>query len=336
MQNHGRTADRALHRWLLPLAAALAAPAVSAHHSAAVYDMQSVVALRGTVRRYEWKNPHVYIFVDVEDERGEPVEWAVEGESTALMTRSGWSATTLAPGDRVLARTNVNRSPERHEARLVELTTENGTVLVRKASGERPHVAAEGLAGVWDAIRGYDEFEFVRGRLSERGAAAVKNFDEGQSPVQNCLAFTAPMVTFLPYRTRITIDAETITLNSEYFDVERTVYMDGRSHPVGGERTAQGHSIGRWEDGVLEVDTTAFSDHPLGNFRGLPSGAQKHVVERFALTPDRTQLVVDFVVEDPEFLLDPWVGRVVWDFVPDGETLPYRCDPEIARRFAVE
>jgi len=308
----------------------------AAHHSAAVYDMQSVITLRGTVTRYEWKNPHVYIFLEAEGDRGETAEWAIEGESTALMGRSGWSATTLRPGDRVFARANLNRRPERHEARLVALTTEDGTVLVRKATGTAPKAAASGLEGVWDAIRGYDEFEFRRGVLTDLGRAAVSNFDEGQSPVQNCLAFTAPMVTFLPYRSSIEIESDRILIRSEYFDVERVVYMDGRGHPVDAERTQQGHSIGSWDGDALIVDTTDFADHPIGNFRGLPSGARKHVIERFEPTADRTQLRVRFTVEDPDYLVDPWEGEVVWDYVPDGDMVPFRCDPEIARRFATD
>ncbi|HSG63475.1 MAG TPA: DUF6152 family protein, partial [Gammaproteobacteria bacterium] len=307
-----------------------------AHHSAAVYDMGAVVVLRGTVLHYDWKNPHVYIVIAAEAENGQTAEWAIEGESTALMTRSGWTASTLEPGDRVLARANVNRRPERHEARLVTLTTDAGSVLVRKASGPAPTVAAEGLAGVWDAIRGYDEFRFVRGALTPRGAAIVGGFDEGQSPVKDCLAFPVPIATILPYRTRVQVDDDRILLRSEYFDVERTIYMDGRGHPENGERTLQGHSVGRWEGGALVVDTSSFSDHPLGNWKGLPSGAQKHVVERFELTPDRTQLRVSFRVEDPEYLVEPWIGEIVWDHVPDGEILPYHCDREIARRFAID
>jgi Family of unknown function (DUF6152) len=319
------------------ITAALTAPVrVSAHHSAAVYDMNSVVTLRGTVRRYEWRNPHVYILIDAEDDSGQLAEWAVEGESTALMTRSGWTPTTLTLGERVLVRANSNRSPERREARLVTLTTEDGTVLVRKAAGSPPVESADGIAGVWDALRGYDRFRFVRGKLTERGAAAVSAFDEGRSPVKDCLAFAAPIVTFLPYRSEIQVHDDRIVIRSEYFDIERVIYMDGRGHPENGERTPQGHSIGRWEDGALIVDTTLFADHPIGNFHGLPSGAQKHVVERFQLSDDHRQLNVRFSVEDPEYLAEPWTGEIVWDYAPDGETLPYKCDLETARRFAGE
>jgi Family of unknown function (DUF6152) len=318
------------------IAAVLAPPRISAHHSAAVYAMDSVMTLRGTVRSYEWRNPHVYIFVDAEDDSGRLAEWAIEGESTALMTRSGWTPTTLAVGDRVLVRANRNRHPERREARLVTLTTGGGTVLMRKGAGSAAVEGADGIAGVWDALRGYDHFHFVRGKLTERGAEAVRAFDEGQSPVKDCLAFPAPMVTFLPYRSEIQVRDDRVVIRSEYFDVERVVYTDGRGHPENGERTPQGHSIGHWENGALVVDTTLFADHPIGNFHGLPSGARKHVVERFELSSDRRRLNVRFSVEDPDYLAEPWTGEIVWDYAPDGQMLPYKCDLETARRFAGE
>jgi hypothetical protein len=307
-----------------------------AHHSAAVYEMRSVVALRGTVTRYEWKNPHVYIFVDVEDENGEVAQWALEGEPTTLMARSGWTPTTLAPGDRISARVNRNRNPDSHEARLMTLSKSDGTVLARRPTGSAAATAATDISGVWDALRGYEDFEFVRGALTERGNAAVAAFDEGQSPVQNCLAFPAPMVTFLPYRTQIELAGDRVLIHSEYFDVERVVYMDGRGHPESGGRSDQGHSIGHWDGDALVVDTTLFTDHPIGNFRGLPSSTKKHLVERFEPSEDHTQLRVTFSVEDPAYLLEPWTGELTWDYVPDGEMLPFDCDPEVARRFAVD
>jgi hypothetical protein len=322
------------YRVLLVASAALSAP-TNAHHSFAVYDSDTVLTVTGTVTRYEWTNPHVYLFVAVEDENGEIVEWALEGESTALLTRAGWSRTMLAPGDRISARINRNRNPAQREARILTLVTPDGTILGRRATNAAvPRVGAHDLTGVWDALRDYGDFEFVRGTLTARGAAAVNAFDERRSPVQDCLAFATPIATVLPYRSEIELGGDRITIRSEYFSVERVIYMDGRPHPENGERTEQGHSIGSWDGDTLIVDTALFADHPIGNWRGLPSGPRKHVVERFEPTPDRTQLRITFRVEDPDYLVDPWAGEIVWDYVPDGEMLPFVCDPEAARRFA--
>ena len=116
-------------------------------------------------------------------------------------------------------------------------------------------------------------------------------------------------------------------------DVERLVYLDGRQHPNNGERTNQGHSTGHWEGETLVVDTRNFSNNGAGNAFEIPSGAQKHVVERFSLSADRKQIEYAFFLEDPEFLSEPVRGEGTWNYRPDLKALPNQCDPEIARRF---
>ncbi len=108
--------------------------------------------------------------------------------------------------------------------------------------------------------------------------------------------------------------------------------MDVASHD-GAAVMYQGHSIGWWEGDVLVVDTTHFSDHRNGNARGIPSGSQKHLVERFELNPDRTSLTYRFELEDPEYLAAPVTGELVSTYRPDIEFTPVPCDVENAHRF---
>ena len=55
----------------------------TAHHSDAGYDQERIIGFQGTVTRYLWRNPHITVYVEVEGEGGEPVEWGVEtGSST--------------------------------------------------------------------------------------------------------------------------------------------------------------------------------------------------------------------------------------------------------------
>ena len=139
-----------------------------------------------------------------------------------------------------------------------------------------------------------------------------------------------------PYLNEIVIRADTILIRSELFNVERTVYMDGREHPANGLRTNQGHSIGSWDDDVLVVDTTLFADNIAGNRSGIASGAQKHVVERFELNEEGTEISIEFIVEDPEYLAQPMIGGIVWDHAPDRDFVPFGCDPEVAQRYSSE
>jgi hypothetical protein len=114
--------------------------------------------------------------------------------------------------------------------------------------------------------------------------------------------------------------------------VERIVHLDQTTH-TGAPFTNDGHSIGRWDNGTLVVDTRNFRDHPTGNGGGVPSGAQKHLVEYFELAADRTTLTYRFVLEDPEYLAAPFEGSAVWEHRPDLTYTAEECDLENARRY---
>ena len=75
-------------------------PFGSAHHSfEAEYDRDQPVTVTGTVTLMEWMNPHIYFFIDIEDENGEVTNWAVEGGAPNGLYRRGWRKDSLNPGD---------------------------------------------------------------------------------------------------------------------------------------------------------------------------------------------------------------------------------------------
>jgi hypothetical protein len=108
-----------------------------------------------------------------------------------------------------------------------------------------------------------------------------------------------------------------VLLRDEFWEVIRTVYMDGRTHPPADQRFQQGHSTGRWEGDMLVVETTNFTDNAWGTARGIPSGAQKHVVELYQLTDSGATLTIDFTLADPEYLTAPIAGSEKWRYVPN-------------------
>jgi len=76
---------------------------VMAHHSfAAEYDAKKPVTLKGVVTKIDWMNPHVYFYIDVEDEAGKVTSWALEMGPPNGLQRAGWTRNTMKIGDEVV------------------------------------------------------------------------------------------------------------------------------------------------------------------------------------------------------------------------------------------
>lgn len=73
----------------------------SAHHSGAMFDVAKTLTLQGTVKAFQWSNPHCWIQLLVPKDDGTPGEWSVEMGSTTELYRSGWRPHTVQAGDKV-------------------------------------------------------------------------------------------------------------------------------------------------------------------------------------------------------------------------------------------
>lgn len=91
---------RRLHLALAALGLSIAAPAL-AHHSFAMFDRNKEVWLDGTIKDFQWKNPHAFIQLSVAGKGKKVVEWSLEGGSPNILSRNGWKRTALTPGDKV-------------------------------------------------------------------------------------------------------------------------------------------------------------------------------------------------------------------------------------------
>jgi len=79
-----------------------AAPAL-AHHSFAMFDAEKKMTLEGTVKEFQWTNPHSWILMTVPDAAGTPQQWAIELGAPGGLARQGWVPKTLTPGMKVQA-----------------------------------------------------------------------------------------------------------------------------------------------------------------------------------------------------------------------------------------
>jgi len=83
----------------LGLALVCTAPPLLAHHSTAMYNMASPITVTGVVKRFEWTNPHAFIYLEVKDDNGKTEEWAIEMMSLNHLKSYGWARDLVKPGD---------------------------------------------------------------------------------------------------------------------------------------------------------------------------------------------------------------------------------------------
>ena len=76
------------------------AGAVSAHHGGSAYDPKVVLTLKGKVTSFKFINPHVQLYFDVTDDKGNVVSWSCESpDDPAMLDRQGWNRNIIQPGD---------------------------------------------------------------------------------------------------------------------------------------------------------------------------------------------------------------------------------------------
>lgn len=80
-----------------------------AHHSGNMFDREQTVELTGTVKEFQWTNPHIWIQVLVPGPDGALQEWSIEGGVPNRLFRAGWRPTSFEPGDEVTIIANPMR-----------------------------------------------------------------------------------------------------------------------------------------------------------------------------------------------------------------------------------
>jgi hypothetical protein len=313
-----------------------------AHHSSAMYDDHKSVTIEGTVTRYLWANPHVYIYV-AQQVGPQRIEWEIEASPPSILRRLGWSAATLHSGDAIVVTGKPAKDPA-HKA-LVPTSIKQGEVTLFDRKGEVGQLArydgpasapAQGLEGVWVTLldlKTEDLLDEDKMPLTPKGRAAHRRFDERtMHPGAHCVPYPAPVFMITPDLKRIRRANGVLLIDGEFDAAQRTVHLDTATHD-GAAVDNQGHSIGHWEGSSLVIDTTRFADNAVGNAYGIPSGALKHLVERLTPAADGKSLTYHFELSDPEYIAATVSADVKWVFSPTSTYAPDKCNPEDAKHF---
>ena len=326
-----------VQRFWLATGLLITALPVIGHHSPAMYDQRNDVTLEGVVTRFQWAYPHSYLDIRTQQE-GRDADWTIEMAAPQSLTAMGWTPRSLVPGDRVTVTGHPAADPDKTAALgNTVLKTGGGLLSMRSQGGARASFPASDLSGHWlprtdMSVLGPLLRPQASLRLTDKGLAAAEAFDVyADIPSKDCIDETPPLVMLFEELVSIELGESVITIR-QIGKVDRLVQMGVASHDAA-QPSHAGHSIGRWEGETLVVDTTRFSDHRIGNAYGVPSGPGKHLVERFALSPDKTAIEYAFRLEDPEYLTEAVTGAVSLTHRPDLPYVNVPCDLESARRY---
>lgn len=321
----------------------------SAHHSFAThYDRNNVVEISGVLSDVKMRNPHSFFEVDVINDAGETETWEVEAHAVPVLRRIGITRDSLKVGDGVTIRGPRSRRPEKlllFGAQIKKDTGEEFEMLesIRQAPDYYITDSREGierLTGKWMTYITGQKVSDSPMPLNAAAREARANYNALLNSSSQCVPMNLPSLLMLPYVYQITLDGDTLDIFHEYSKVRRPVVLDSASpnvtDPTFGART------GRFEDGVLIIESRDFPSmtaglasawDPNGNGKDIPSSEQKVLVERYEVSEDGAQLVLNYTVTDPEFLTAPFSDQISWHRMPaDSPIYEFECDADIALR----
>lgn len=132
---------------------------------------------------------------------------------------------------------------------------------------------------------------------------------------------------------------EGLRLQHEYFEILRTVRLDGQATKVDSTEM-YGTAVARVEDDAIVIESTGFPNleggfasdfDPNGVGTDIPSSDQKKFTERYTVSDDGLALTAEYTIEDPTFLTATFSNSTVWKHLADGtELVPFECDSEMA------
>ena len=319
------------------VASVLVGGTAHAHHSQAMFDQSQEILIEGTVSRFDWVNPHMYLIVETVGPDGKPA--LVEGEGLAITQAlvDGLRREALQPGTPVVLRANPNRGGWGKQVRILDVTTQDGEIHPFYTASNRNLALkpAESIEGKWAPNRaaigaGFGALATFPLTPAAR-AAKAQMVDDGL-----CVVEPVPFLAVLDEMRTIAIGDDEVVMHFENSGdhVIRSVHMNSE-HPADVQPSLHGHSVGRWEGETLVIDTIAYAPSTSGLGGSVPSSPGKHTVERLVLADGNTRLRYEITVEDPVYLTGPATLAMQWDHRPDLEFSPAAeaCDPEVASRF---
>jgi hypothetical protein len=344
--------------------AAIAGSLLAHHSMTAVYNDASPVTINGSVTKFDWANPHVWVYVEAPGGN-----WAVEFASRTELRRSGWTGQSLHVGDVVTVTGSRARAGglQAHGKKVAiaggaTLNDSASPTIARTKTGKAApkwpngHVrlgAEPGQAGYWANPSKPAMFETSAGNIPMNYEGILTNIaDAGKvapfqpwakalyeyrqktllkdDPMAACLPAGGPRQFQAPYGVQLLEDPDRpriFVLSRGSNRNWRNIDLDGRAVPNGDDVTPTyfGYSVGKWEGDTLVVQSTGLAERFWFSNGGVPHGEGVKLTERIS-RPDFDTLRYEVTVEDPGTYTRPWTATWDLQWVAEDDVDEYFCD----------
>ena len=344
-----------MSRSALSLCALFFVQLAQGHHSSiGIYDEENLIDIEGVVTSVQWRNPHPFYTVTVEDENGKMIDWEIETGSVSTLRLRGVGRDFIQVGDRVrlAGQSSLQGLPEMFAQNM--LLNDGREVLLRAVS--KPYWPA-GLAGnLYE--RETDEARSTEGRRTANGifrvwspifhdpeayplynsstissltesATVIKaRWDPRTSPYTGCQPKAMPQIMGSAYPIQFTARGGNLIIQIEEFDLERLIHMDVLRSAIPDTYSLLGFSKGRWEGETLIVETERVEAAILYG-DGTPQGREIQLVERFTMNEAQDQLNYRVSITDPENFSETLEFTRYWVWQPDIRLQAYNCGNQL-------
>lgn len=323
-----------------------------AHHSiSSLYDYTKVRELKGKLVSIRWVNPHVQLKIETINDVGEAEVWQLEASAVNLLRRIGLDREAIKEGDTVVATGPTSRRGlqtmvastitlengdtyalfpgSAARAGLIEsIPTVDGSNQRTAEEIEQDKAAAMGIFRVWTPRKKptLDEGLGIAGwPLTESAKVAVAAYNPlRDDPALTCEPPGMPVIMDNPYPMRFYEEGGNIIMHLELNDGRRIIHMNSTVNSSDIEPSPLGYSAGRWEDGVLIIETDRI-DYPYFDDLGTPQTGDMKLVERYWTSENETRL--DWTAEaiDPEVFTEPVHIDGYMEWVPGEQVRPFDC-----------
>lgn len=316
------------------------------HHSAAAfYDLENMVDMEGQIVSFDWRNPHVFLQVAINNSDGEEVIWEMESGSINTLQRYGIDREDIKIGEKV----NIVGALSRHgldEMLAITISSESmGLVAVHPNIAKRFLSSVEDLESLAFSSEAKDRAEeSARGIFKVWTPERRPNTNSGNiswpltpaaqlsqaswnplidDPALKCIPPGLPAAMDNPYPVEFREEDGAIVMYLEEWDGRRVFNLD-QPFPISEEYSSMGYSLASWAENTLLVKTTKIN-YPFFDDRGTPLSLDAEILEEFTLSSDESNLEWVATIIDPVNFTEPVILEGNWIWLAGESVEPYNC-----------